>query len=835
MLTVYKDPQAAMIGDVYALDYSLTIQENIALHIESGADYTLWINGLIIENPAECEELDRLANALDVVRLARRQEALGIDLLIYAAVAVVASVAVIALTPKPEIPNNVGAGKDSPNNKFTGATNVYRLYQAIPDIYGRVVSYPDLIQQSFSEYIDNVKYITEWMLVSRGTGDVASVKSASTPFTDITNATYSVFNPTWNAGQYPEDGRTTVTNIRESFATPDVNGQKLPPLTPAPVFSGTGPCTFASSNQLTVTLPGNGYGDLTKVLGVANGVHLKFDYTYMGGGTSQNGSYDANCKIIQNDISGANTILSFTDMAIGNQPTNTTLTISLMQRTTGDKMPTTTFTLPVNVSVLQYNFAMLRGLQGNDQTTTSVSFDIDYWAVDTNGTEISGSRGQYNGVFFGNTLDQQFRTIYINPNYGNARYKTNISRTSFSGSKNEYDRVQIEAINGIRDYASKSFPASTIISVKTQATESATSGTERKFNCEFTRWVRDFNTTECSPSRNLFRSILHQHTAIAKRDISQLDTATMQRINASLPSNTTLLNFDFTFDDQDVSYGERIATMANAGRCSVFRDGSKWSFVRDELRGNYPVMQLDYRNLSASGDSNITMDRVMPNSFDGIELEYIDTALNKKALVKLRINSDGSIVEGVAGNPSKIKLAGCRDKIQALNRAYVEAGHLIYSRDGVTDEALSDANMLGRGDLVRWIDPSDFYGDDGLQAGEIISINGNAVETSEECFFKGQPAGRTAFTGPDGGSSAFVRCTPRTDGVNGFIVDSLPSVAYIKSGDQGLSSRYVFGVGLTEQEITEAGLYTVINKSPKADGTIGLQLRKYDKRAYAHD
>ena len=109
MLTVYKDPQAAMIGDVYSLDHSLTIQENIALHIESGEDYTLWMNGKIIDYPAECADLDRLATVFDVVRLASRPKW---EIAIYAVIAIVAAVVVVALTPKPDIPNNVGQGKD---------------------------------------------------------------------------------------------------------------------------------------------------------------------------------------------------------------------------------------------------------------------------------------------------------------------------------------------------------------------------------------------------------------------------------------------------------------------------------------------------------------------------------------------------------------------------------------------------------------------------------------------------------------------------------------------------------------------------------------------------
>ena len=64
---------------------------------------------------------------------------------------------------------------------------------------------------------------------------------------------------------------------------------------------------------------------------------------------------------------------------------------------------------------------------------------------------------------------------------------------------------------------------------------------------------------------------------------------------------------------------------------------------------------------------------------------------------------------------------GCTTLAQAWNRAQLEARRLLYQRTSVSDKALSDANGLGLGSLVRWIDPNDFYGDDGLQAGEVMN------------------------------------------------------------------------------------------------------------------
>jgi hypothetical protein len=337
-----------------------------------------------------------------------------------------------------------------------------------------------------------------------------------------------------------------------------------------------------------------------------------------------------------------------------------------------------------------------------------------------------------------------------------------------------------------------------------------------------------------SASRNFSRAILHQFVAIARFDIAKLDVAALQTVQAQAAGE--LGYFDFSFDDKDVSLEDRLRTTANVARVQVFRDGTQHSFVRDQAGAGFPAIQFDYRNLAADGDSAISYRGHLPTSFDSIELEYVNPTDNKKAIVKLRINSSGAVVVGTGARPSKIQLAGCRNATQATNRAYLEANKLIYQRTSVSDVALKDAALVGIGEVCRWVDPNDFFGDDGLQAGEVMAINGTTITTSEPIHWGNDTTGRVIFTTATGTSLAPVICSKRPDNLNGFVVASLPSGVYLSDGHEvQLGSRYSVGVGLTQAEIQKAGLFTLTSKKPNENGTIAIELINYDERIYSFD
>ena len=106
----------------------------------------------------------------------------GIDpfsIAIAVAFGVVAAAISIALAPKPVIPTSLtedsGEGRNS-NNQLNAAKNSYRPRQAIPDIAGQVVSYPDFAQLSYYEYQSNDRVFREIFCVGVGQYTVSDVK-----------------------------------------------------------------------------------------------------------------------------------------------------------------------------------------------------------------------------------------------------------------------------------------------------------------------------------------------------------------------------------------------------------------------------------------------------------------------------------------------------------------------------------------------------------------------------------------------------------------------------------------------------------------------------------
>ena len=159
MLTIFNDPAGITGCKRYPLDCSISLQDNIEQHMAGGADCELRINGVTVD-PLTDPRMDAPPSLFDDVVVVRRPE--GLDPVTWVIIAAVAAAATYVLMPS--MPNLGGAtSKDSPNNRLTGQSNIARAYQAIPDVYGYRRVWPDLIQPSVVEYVDHVKYVTEWL------------------------------------------------------------------------------------------------------------------------------------------------------------------------------------------------------------------------------------------------------------------------------------------------------------------------------------------------------------------------------------------------------------------------------------------------------------------------------------------------------------------------------------------------------------------------------------------------------------------------------------------------------------------------------------------------
>lgn len=830
MLTILRDPSGITGREVHAFDSGLTLQQNIQRAMpEGGADCEVYINGQRVD-PLTDARLDLPPGADDLVTVAHRPR--GFDPVTWAYI-ISAVLTVAAYASAPKVPGETVLN-ESPNNKLTGQTNIARTYQGIPDVYGYRRVWPDLIQPSVVQYVDNVKYVTEWLCVSRGKGTVEAIQYADTPITDIDGASPFIYEPASGPSPYPELNTTTLTDVLEAFATPDVNGQELPfAVTFAGPIERVGLITYVSGDSWTFRFTDSSAFAGIKALPTGTSMSVSTPV-----GSSGVEDFDATFDLVGYTVSGGFLTFSMTRTA-GVMPSlsagGSYESVLYVAPASGAPPATVVrgpFTLPAECDSIRFNLAFLRGLKG------AAEIKAEWWKIDSAGVEVSGTRESRTyesgdpDEFAADSFDQQFFTRDITPAAGLGRYRIQFERVNAT-STDGVDVAKLEGVFALRRYATKVLPGVTVVKVTTKATAQATGFSDRKFNLRWTRHVRQIDSTTLSASRNFARAMVHLW-CVAGEPVGQLDTDTLTAINAE-GIDADLLRFDGTFDDAQMSLGDRLQRIADTARCTLWRDGDRWTVTRDQAR-TVPVAQLDYRNLAASGDSVITYAAHLPASFDGVEVEYTDeTTMASKAYVRLSIASGSVSTSSTPTNPRKISLPGCVTTAQASNRAHLEARRLLYQRTTVRDTALADGGQLGVGSLVRWIDPNDFAGDDGLQAGEVLTIAGSLITTSEALDWKGQTSGRILFTGTNGqhlGSP--VVCTPHSSGA--VQLASVPAGLFVADGvTRQLGSRYAFGVGLTEAEIQSAGLYLVQEVSPASDRTVSIALAAYDARMYEAD
>ncbi len=828
MLTILNDPSGITGRRRIPWDLSRSVQANVERHLAGGDGCLVLFNGERID-PAEDPRMDAAPREDDSLVVIQRPA--GLDPMTWVMI-VSALLAVAAYAMIPKLPDQQQASAASPNNRLTGQTNVARAYQAIPDVYGSRRVWPDLIQPSLVEYRDSVQMVTEWLCVSRGSGALSEVRYADTPIEDVAGASWDFFKPSAvDPEGLPELMPTYITDVLEPSIVPDVNGQEMSPATypAAVIFSGTLHGQYPAADEFQIeTADGAEWAALKAA--IPTSARVTYSESWGDGGESGGGgggeNFDQVCPVLSYSVSGG--FVTFTFRRPYGSPPAGYIALTAAQifaaSTTDSKIGP--FTLPAQADRIRWNVGFLRGLKG------SVAIEARWWAVDALGDEIVGTSETLSRTFTADTHDERHYTVDVTPAAGLAHYRIEFTRTT-GDLGNGADIAKLEELYGMRYYAEKTLPGVTVIRVTTTGTKQATGIRERKINLRWQRFVREFDSTDLTLSRNFGRSMAHLWR-VAGEDIAELDVDKLAAISDEFGEDSPLLRFDGSLDDANQSLGERLQTIANHARCTIWRDGTRWTVSREQAQ-SVPELQLDYRNLAKGGESLINYAAHLPASHDGVEVEYVDEVTgSSKAYVRLSI-ATGSPVSGAPINPLKIALPGCTTAAQAENRARLEARRLLFQRTSVTDTALADAGSLGIGSLVRWVDPNDFTGDDGLQAGEAMEVDGATVTTSEPLDWKGGTSGRILFTGEDGRFlGAPIQCTPGA-ATNQVVLAAPQGGIFVRDASRQLGSRYAFGPGLSESEIQSAGLYVVTGLRPAEDQSVQLSLASYDDRLFEDD
>ncbi|MGT2584320.1 host specificity factor TipJ family phage tail protein [Acinetobacter baumannii] len=847
----------------------------------------------------------------------------------YAIVAIMAaySIYTVLTMPKPQAPV---AG--SSNNELSQRSNQARLNGRIPDIFGRVRSYPDLIAQTYTIYKDGIEIEECLMCIGRGYFQILDMRDGDTDVANIAGTSVSVYNP------FTSIVGTPIYQVGESFTelpkfvrtSASINGQTIELPNKAVLESssvwfqspnlikGTGldfTQYFAANDR--VALSGAVYGvqdvnlsgsimvnenkmviiesstnidnpnlfkglqltgalvDIETTTGTppvteTNTRDLSGQYivsgvtkTVIAGGfhyeitLSNPEKVNANWQYVNNSYTiTAGAVLNRNSNSITLDDTYTINsvtadTIALVnpsainsdwdklltlpnQSTQGQEVLVRfdavsskyvgwfNFDMPEATQAV-FNFFFPNGLFYQDSKggvwEEGITVVIELQAIDSNGDPV-GSVTTINQEIRANNKSQFGRTIYIDlPTAGSFRFR--LSRTTATQAGKTQDTCKIKSVYGMSDSTISDYGNVTIVRSRTVATDGALSIKERKLNCLVNRKLPLDGTGPLQVTRSagqaLINLALDEH--IGRRTSEEVDIAQINaeiaKVNAYFGSDL-MSEFNYTIDDDNLSFEEIAGMVASSAFCEPYRFGSLTRLKFEQPQEN-AVLLFNHRNKVPLTEKRSYTFGVQKD-YDGVELEY--TSDVDDARVKYIIPEDIT-----PKNPLKITTTGIRNEAQAKVRAWREWNKLRYKYMSCEVEVLDESELLIRNDRILIADNTVVD----TQDGEVEAVDGLIIQTSQPCTFD---VGSDYFIHLQI-SNATVDVVPCTAGVDKYhVVLSRPPVQpLVVSDDRYVKTLYT----LVRADQTEAQAFMLEELTPQTQMTNTLKASNYDARFYERD
>lgn len=268
-----QDKTEATVDDVckYLAEQFDSFPENARIyhnHVSKQTDVTP-------KTVADIEHLKTLDGTFYVVM---HPEWIQIVFWVVTAIMAAYSVYTIATMPKP---NTGGVG--SSNNELAARANQARVKSRIPDIYGMVRSYPDLIAVTYTYYQNEIEVEECLMVIGRGYYQIHDCRDGDTPAGAINGVSVSIYEP-----GIPLVGDTAFYRIGQVFnslplsvkKSASINGQTLQPpsdrvLSDEDNNAGIYFTTGGVINRKNTSIDFTGYfdvGDAINIQGAAYGV-----------------------------------------------------------------------------------------------------------------------------------------------------------------------------------------------------------------------------------------------------------------------------------------------------------------------------------------------------------------------------------------------------------------------------------------------------------------------------------------------------------------------------------------------------------------------------------
>lgn len=829
--------------------------------------------------------------------------------------------------PKPQAPV---AG--SSNNELAQRSNQARLNARIPDIFGKVRSYPDLIAQTYTIYKDGIEIEECLMCIGRGYFQILDMRDGDTDVANIAGTSVSVYDPftsivgtpIYQVGEafteLPKFVRTSASingktielpnkavlessnvwfqspnlikgtglDFTQYFAANDrvalsgavygvqdvnlsgsimVNENKMVviesstnidnpnlfkglqltgALVDVETTTGTPPVTETNTRDLSgqfivsgvtkTVITGGFHYEITlsnpeKVN--ANWQYVNNSYTITAGAVlnRNTNSITLDDTYTINSVT-ADTIALVNPSAINNEwdklltlPNQSTQGQEVLVRfdaVSNKYVGWFNFDMPEATQAV-FNFFFPNGLFYQDSKggvwEEGITVVIELQAIDSNGDPV-GSITTINQEIRANNKSQFGRTIYIDlPTAGSFRFR--LSRTTATQAGKTQDTCKIKSVYGMAESTISDYGNVTIVRSRTVATDGALSIKERKLNCLVNRKLPVDGTGPLQVTRSAGQALINLaldqyigRRTSAEVDIAQIN-AEIAKVNAYFGSDL-MSEFNYTIDDDNLSFEEIAGMVASSAFCEPYRFGSLTRLKFEQPQEN-AVLLFNHRNKVPLTEKRSYTFGVQKD-YDGVELEY--TSDVDDARVKYIIPEDIT-----PKNPLKITTTGIRNEAQAKVRAWREWNKLRYKYMSCEVEVLDESELLIRNDRILVADNTLVD----TQDGEVEAVDGLIIQTSQPCTFD---VGNDHFIHLQI-SNATVDVVPCTAGVDKYhVVLSRPPVQpLVVSDDRYVKTLYT----LVRADQSEAQAFMLEELTPQTQMTNTLKASNYDARFYERD
>ncbi|MDC5446240.1 host specificity factor TipJ family phage tail protein, partial [Acinetobacter baumannii] len=361
----------------------------------------------------------------------------------------------------------------------------------------------------------------------------------------------------------------------------------------------------------------------------------------------------------------------------------------------------------------------------------------------------------------------------------------------------------------------------TVIRSRTVATDGALSIKERKLNCLVNRKLPLDGTGPLQVTRSAGQALINLalddyigRRTSAEVDIAQIN-AEIAKVNAYFGSDL-MSEFNYTIDDDNLSFEEIAGMVASSAFCEPYRFGSLTRLKFEQPQEN-AVLLFNHRNKVPLTEKRSYTFGVQKD-YDGVELEY--TSDVDDARVKYIIPEDIT-----PKNPLKITTTGIRNEAQAKVRAWREWNKLRYKYMSCEVEVLDESELLIRNDRILVADNTIVD----TQDGEVEAVDGLIIQTSQPCTFD---VGSDYFIHLQI-SNATVDVVPCTAGEDKYhVVLSRPPVQpLVVAADRYVKTLYT----LVRADQSEAQAFMLEELTPQTQMTNTLKASNYDARFYERD